>query len=59
MAINSNASTVYEACGFGYTLHYQLPTAGAHNLVIGPVVLDPQSRRKIDGLVCRQCNYVT
>jgi len=35
MAINSNASTVYEACGFGYTLHYQLLTAGAHNLVIG------------------------
>src|SRR6266481_2159970 len=28
MAINSNASTVYEACGFGYTVHYQLLAAG-------------------------------
>ncbi len=45
--------TVYEACGFGYTLHYQLLAAGAHNLVIGPVLLDPQRRRKNDGLDAR------
>src|ERR1017187_6134588 len=28
--------TVYESCGFGYTLHYQLVEAGAHSLVISP-----------------------
>ena len=26
--------SVYESCGFGYTLHYQLVEAGARNLVI-------------------------
>jgi len=42
--------TVYEACGFGYTLHWDLVAAGAQNLVIAPVRLDPQRRRKNDGL---------
>src|SRR5216117_1442499 len=45
--------TVYEACGFGYTLHWQLSGAGAHNLVIAPVRLDTQRRRKNDGLDAR------
>ena len=28
--------TVYEACGFGYTLHHALVAAGAHSLVSRP-----------------------
>jgi transposase len=46
--------TVYESCGFGYTLHYQLVAAGAHSLVIGPIRLNPQRRRKNDRLDSRQ-----
>jgi transposase len=46
--------TVYESCGFGYTLHYQLVEAGAHSLVISPVRLNPQRRRKNDRLDSRQ-----
>jgi transposase len=46
--------TVYESCGFGYTLHYQLVAAGAHSLVISPVRLSPQRRRKNDRLDSRQ-----
>jgi transposase len=45
--------TVYESCGFGYTLHYQLVAAGAHSLVISPVRLHPQRRRKNDRLDSR------
>jgi transposase len=46
--------TVYESCGFGYTLHYQLVEAGAHSLVISPVRLSPDRRRKNDRLDSRQ-----
>lgn len=46
--------TVYESCGFGYTLHYQLVEAGAHSLVISPVRLSPERRRKNDRLDSRQ-----
>lgn len=46
--------TVYESCGFGYTLHYQLVQAGAHSLVISPVRLHPERRRKNDKLDSRQ-----
>ena len=46
--------TVYESCGFGYTLHYQLAEAGARNLVISPVRLSPERRRKNDRLDSRQ-----
>jgi transposase len=46
--------TVYESCGFGYTLHYQLVAAGAHSLVISPVRLSPDRRRKTDPLDSRQ-----
>lgn len=45
--------TVYESCGFGYTFHYQLMQAGARNLVISPVRLDTQRRRKNDRLDSR------
>jgi len=46
--------TVYEACGFGYTLHHQLVAAGARSLVITPVRLDTERRRKNDRLDARQ-----
>ena len=46
--------TVYESCGFGYTLHHQLTAVGAHSLLISPVRLHPQRRRKNDGLDSRQ-----
>jgi transposase len=42
--------TVYEACGFGYCLHYDLRKAGAISLVISPTVLDRSRRRKNDRL---------
>lgn len=40
--------TVYEACGFGYTLHHALVAAGAHSLVTTPMRLNPEVRRKND-----------
>jgi transposase len=45
--------TVYESCGFGYTLHYQLVAAGARSLFISPVRLSPERRRKNDRLDSR------
>lgn len=42
--------TVYEACGFGYCLHYDLRQAGAISLLISPMVLDRSRRRKNDRL---------
>jgi transposase len=45
--------TVYEACGFGYTLHHALVTAGAHSLVTTPMRLSPERRRKNDRLDAR------
>jgi transposase len=51
---------VYEACGFGFTLHGQLTQAGAVCLVIAPVVLDRQRPRKNDGLDARAlCTRLT
>ena len=46
--------TVYEACGFGYRLHYQLKEAGAISLVVSPVVLDRSRRRKNDRIDAAQ-----
>ena len=46
--------TVYESCGFGYTLHYQLTAAGARSRVISPVRLQTERRRKNDRLDSRQ-----
>jgi len=40
--------TVYEACGFGYTLHHALVAAGAHSLVTTPMRLNLERRRKND-----------
>jgi transposase len=46
--------TVYESCGFGYTLHYELAAAGARSVVITPVRLNAQRRRKNDKLDARE-----
>jgi transposase len=46
--------TVYEACGFGYTLHHALVAAGAHSLVTTPMRLSLERRRKNDRLDARE-----
>lgn len=46
--------TVYEACGFGYTLHEALVAAGARSLITTPVKLSPERRRKNDRLDARE-----
>ena len=45
--------TVYEACGFGYTLHEELTAAGAQSLVTTPMCLSPERQRKNDPLDAR------
>lgn len=40
--------SVYEACGFGYTLHRALLAAGAHSIVTTPMRLSLERRRKND-----------
>lgn len=46
--------TVYEACGFGYTLHHALRAAGAHSLITTPLQLSPERRRKNDRMDATQ-----
>jgi transposase len=46
--------TVYECCGFGYTLHEQLSAAGAHSLLTTPMRLSLERRRKNDRLDARE-----
>lgn len=46
--------TVYECCGFGYTLHEQLTAAGAQSLITTPLRLSVDRRRKNDRLDARE-----
>lgn len=46
--------TVYECCGFGYTLHEELTAAGAQSLITTPLRLSPERRRKNDRLDARE-----
>jgi transposase len=46
--------TVYECCGFGYTLHEQLTAAGAQSILTTPMRLSPERRRKNDRLDARE-----
>ncbi len=46
--------TVYECCGFGYTLHEELTAAGAQSLVTTPMRLSLERRRKNDRLDARE-----
>ena len=53
-AAGHQVHTVYEACGFGYTLHEELVAAGAQSLVTTPMRLSPERRRKNDRLDARE-----
>jgi transposase len=46
--------TVYECCGFGYTLHEQLSEAGARSLITTPMRLNLECRRKNDRMDGRE-----
>ena len=46
--------TVYECCGFGYTLHEALTAAGAQSLLTTPMRLSLERRRKNDRLDARE-----
>ncbi len=50
VAAGHTVHTVYEACGFGYTLHEELTAAGAQSLVTTPMQLSPERQRKNDRL---------
>ena len=54
VAAGHTVHTVYEACGFGYTLHDNLVTAGAQSIVTTPMRLNPERRRKNDRLDARE-----
>jgi transposase len=54
VAAGHEVHTVYEACGFGYTLHHALSAAGAHSIVTTPMRLSPERRRKNDRLDARE-----
>ena len=45
VAAGHEVHTVYEACGFGYTLHHALAAAGARSIVTTPMRLSPERRR--------------
>jgi len=51
IAAGHRVHTVYECCGFGYTLHEQLVAAGAQSLVTTPMRLS--DRRKNDRMDAR------
>jgi transposase len=46
--------TVYECCGFGYSLHEQLVQAGARSLITTPMRLNLERRRKNDRMDGRE-----
>ena len=48
VAAGHQVHTVYEACGFGYTLHHELVAAGAESIVTTPMRLSVDRRRKND-----------
>lgn len=54
VAAGHQVHTVYEACGFGYTLHEALVAGGAKSLITTPVKLSPERRRKNDRLDARE-----
>jgi transposase len=53
-AAGQSVFTVYECCGFGYTLHEELLAAGAHSIVTTPMRLNLERRRKNDRMDGRQ-----
>ena len=53
-AAGQSVFTVYECCGFGYTLHEELSAAGAHSIVTTPMRLNLERRRKNDRMDGRE-----
>jgi len=53
-AAGQSVFTVYECCGFGYTLHQELVAAGAHSIVTTPMRLNLERRRKNDRMDGRE-----
>jgi transposase len=53
-AAGQSVFTVYECCGFGYTLHEELSAAGAHSIVTTPMRLNLHRRRKNDRMDGRE-----
>ena len=53
-AAGQSVFTVYECCGFGYTLHEELFAAGAHSIVTTPMRLNLERRRKNDRMDARE-----
>ena len=54
IAAGHTVHSVYECCGFGYTLHEQLTAAGAQSLITTPLRLNLEQRRKNDRIDARQ-----
>jgi transposase len=54
VAAGHQVYTVYECCGFGYTLHEELTAAGAQSLITTPMRLSLERRRKNDRLDARE-----
>ena len=54
VAAGHTVHTVYESCGFGYTLHHALVATGAHSIVTTPMRLSLERRRKNDRLDARE-----
>jgi transposase len=54
VAAGHEVHTVYEACGFGYTLHFALVAVGAQSIVTTPMRLSLERRRKNDRLDARE-----
>jgi transposase len=53
-AVGEKVFTVYECCGFGYTLHEELVAVGAHSIVTTPMRLNLERRRKNDRMDARE-----
>ena len=53
-AAGQSVFTVYESCGFGYSLHEALVAAGAHSIVTRPMRLNLERRRKNDRMDGRE-----
>jgi transposase len=54
IAAGHEVHSVYECCGFGYTLHEQLCAAGARSILTTPTRLSLERRRKNDRLDARE-----
>jgi transposase len=54
IAAGHSVHTLYECCGFGYSLHEELVAAGARSIVTTPMRLSLERRRKNDRMDARE-----